>query len=110
MNHVGNEIRPILQVYNLWCQLETLAISLKNSSAKIKSLFKLNQFAFKSSENTPKYNMLIQMIHNDNEMENLVISDINLNDRNKLANNFSVVVGYAVKIEKGRAKFIIGGK
>jgi len=42
--------------------------------------------------------MVIQMIHNDNEKENLVISDLNLHDRNKMINNFSVIVGYAVKI------------
>lgn len=38
------------------------------------------------------------MIHNDNEKENIVISDLNLHDRNKMINNFSVIVGYAVKI------------
>lgn len=42
--------------------------------------------------------MVIQMIHNDNEKENIVISDLNLHDRNKMINNFSVIVGYAVKI------------
>lgn len=54
--------------------------------------------------------MLIQMIHNDNQRENLVCSDLNLHDRNKFINNFSVIVGYAVKIDKGKSKFIITGK
>ncbi len=35
---------------------------------------------------------------------------MNLHDRNKLVNNFSVVVGYAVKIDRGKSKFTVGGK
>lgn len=50
------------------------------------------------------------MIHSDNDIENLVISDINIDERNKMVNNFSVVVGFAVKIERGKAKFIAGGR
>jgi hypothetical protein len=30
---------------------------------------------------------------------------MNVESRNKLVNNFSVVVGYAVKIDKSKAKF-----
>lgn len=40
----------------------------------------------------------------------MVISDMGVEERNKLVSNFSVVVGYAVKIEKGKAKFVAGGK
>ena len=54
--------------------------------------------------------MLIKMIQGEDEHENLIISDVDLEMRNKIVNNFSVIVGYAVKIDKGKSKFVVTGK
>lgn len=44
-------------------------------------------------------------------MENLIIQDLDLDNRNIVINNFSVIVGYAVKIvDKHKAKFVVSGK
>lgn len=45
---VNSELRPTLQVYNLWCKVETVTISIKNTFSRVKSVFLLSQFAFKS--------------------------------------------------------------
>jgi hypothetical protein len=55
-----------------------LAISLKNSTSKLKSLFKLNQYVFKAKQDVTRYNMLIKMVQAEGEKENLIISDLGL--------------------------------
>lgn len=54
--------------------------------------------------------MLIAMVQSEGEKLNLIISDLSMEDRNKLLNNFSIVVGYAVKIDNSKSKFIVSGK
>lgn len=51
------------------------------------------------------------MIQHEGEFENVIVSDLDLEKRNKFMNNFSIIVGFAVKIvEKGKAKFVCSGK
>ena len=54
--------------------------------------------------------MFIRMEPSKGVNENIIISDLGLEDRNKLLNNFSIVVGYAVKIDKGKSKLVVTGK
>ena len=54
--------------------------------------------------------MLISLMKPEGQTDNLVISDLDIENRNKLLNNFSIVVGYAVKIDQGKSKFFVSGK
>jgi hypothetical protein len=54
--------------------------------------------------------MLIKMDSGVGETENLVVSDLGMEERNKMVNNLSIIAGYGVKIEQGRARFVASGK